>query len=174
MEKGNTVGDTRPYIIHYFRPPSRLLKFPAELLYSDDSVIVTSLILSGASKPLVINGATVIANGHRAVFAEYRENWHDVAKVFTPAGVFTGYYADINTPSEPREDGYWTKDLFLDLWIPPDRSSVTILDEDEFLQARQNGWISEEEARQAEKELSRLIELFKKGEFPPELLERFP
>lgn len=171
------MPNPKPFVIHYFRPPDRLLDIHAELLYEDDEVIVSSHILSGASKPLVMDGKTVIANGFRAVFAEYRKRWFDVAKIFNPAVPdedFTGYYADINTPSEPREDGYWTKDLFLDLWIPPDRSSVTVLDEDEFREARLNKWISEQECRQAEKELSRLIELFKKGEFPPALLERFP
>jgi predicted RNA-binding protein associated with RNAse of E/G family len=163
-------------IIHYFRPPDRELDIQAELLYQDDEVIVTSHILKGASAPLVVAGQTVIDNGYRAVFAEYRKHWHDVAKVYKPDGdteVFTGYYTDINTPSEERPDGYWTKDLYLDLWIPPDRSSVTVLDEDEFREAVRNGWITFEEARRAQAELDRLLKLFNRGRFPPKLLERF-
>lgn len=159
--------------IYYFRPPSRELKIEAELLYEDDEVIVTSHILRGASKPLVIDGETVIENGYRAVFAEYRKEWFDVAKVFRPDGTFTGYYADVNTPSESRPDGYWTKDLYLDLWIPRDRSSATVLDEDEFSEALRERWITATEGERAKKEVKRLIELFKKGEFPPALLERF-
>jgi len=167
------MKSTAKTIIHYFRPPDRALDIEADLLYQDDEVIVTSHTLWGASKPLVIAGQTVIDNGYRAVFAEYRKHWHDVAKIFAPTGAFTGYYADINTPSKLTDDGYWTKDLFLDLWIPADRSSVTILDEDEFAEAVRNNWISEEEAQGARVELTRLIELFNRGEFPPKLLERF-
>jgi len=116
------MPDSKTTVIHYFRPPHRQLDIPAELLYKDDEVIVTSHILEGASEPLVIDGRTVIANGYRAVFAEYRKHWHDVAKIFKPDRTgesFTGYYADINTPSDDRDDGYWTKDLLLDLWIAP-------------------------------------------------------
>jgi len=170
------LKSTAKTIIHYFRPPDRRLDIETELLYADDEVIVTSHILCGASKPLVIEGETVIANGYRAVFAEYRKHWHDVAKIFRPDGTeegFTGYYADINTPSEERDDGYWTKDLFLDLWISPDRSRIVVLDEDEFEKAIGNGWISTEEADAARAELDRLIKRFREGSFPPALLERF-
>ena len=169
------MRNSKPFVIHYFRPPDRKLDIEADLLYQDDEVIVTSHILKGASEPIVIEGKTVIDNGYRAVFAEYRKQWFDVAKIFRPAGSegFTGYYADINTPSEERPDGYWTKDLFLDLWIAPDRSSITVLDEDEFTEAVVKGWITEEEAGRARAELRRLIKLFNQGQFPPELLERF-
>jgi predicted RNA-binding protein associated with RNAse of E/G family len=167
------MSDSKPFFIHYFRPPSRELEIESELLYSDDEVIVTSHILRGASKPLAMGGETVIDNGYRAVFAEYRKEWFDVAGVFRPDGTFTGYYADINTPSESRPDGYWTKDLFLDLWIPRDRSKVYLLDEDEFEEACRNQWITDEEAIKAKKEVERLMNLFEKGEFPPALLERF-
>jgi len=165
--------ESRPYYIHYFRPPHRLLKIDAELLYMDDEVIVTSHILQGASKALVIGGETVIENGYRAVFAEYRKEWFDVAKVFRPVGTFTGYYADINTPSELVDDGYKTKDLFLDLWVSSDRSSITVLDEDEFEDALRNGWITQGEANRAREELVKLIKLFDKGEFPPDILDRY-
>jgi predicted RNA-binding protein associated with RNAse of E/G family len=167
---------SRTLVIHYFRPPDRKLDIEADFLYQDDEVIVTSHTLWGASKPLVIAGQTVIDNGYRAVFAEYRSEWHDVAKVYKTDGdteVFTGYYADINTPSKLTDDGYQTKDLFLDLWIPADRSSVTILDEDEFREAVRNNWITFEEARAAQAELDRLIKLFNRGRFPPPLLEKF-
>ncbi len=163
-------------VIHYFRPPDRRLDIETDLLYKDEEVIVTSHTLEGASKPLIIDGETVVENGYRAVFAEYRKQWHDVAKIFKPDGTeqgFTGYYADINTPSEERPDGYWTKDPFLDLWISPDRSRIVVLDEDEFDEAIRNKWITEVEARSAKAELDRLIKLFRKGRFPPELLERF-
>lgn len=169
------LESTAKTVIHYFRPPDRALDIEAELLYQDDEVIVTSHILSEVSEPLVISGEIVIDNGYRAVFAEYRNQWHDVAKVFRPDGAeaFTGYYADINTPSEERPDGYWTKDLFLDLWIPPDLSSITVLDEDEFDEAVRQNWISAQEAERAREEMIRLIDLYNRGEFPPGLLERF-
>jgi predicted RNA-binding protein associated with RNAse of E/G family len=149
------------------------MAFDAELLYKDSEVIVTALTLERVSKPLVIEGETVIENGYRAVFAEFRNQWHDVARVFRPDGEFTGYYADINTPSRDREDGSWTKDLFLDLWISADRSKVYILDEDEFSEALDEGWISKEEGARARVELKRLKERFNRGEFPPRMLEEY-
>ncbi|MBN2378527.1 DUF402 domain-containing protein [candidate division WOR-3 bacterium] len=167
------MRNPKPYIIYYFRPPSRELEIQTDLLYKDSEVIVTAHTLWGASKPLKVDGKKVIDNGYRAIFAEYRRLWHDVARVYTPEGSFTGYYADINTPSVEREDGYWTKDLFLDLWIPPDRSKVTVLDEDEFSEAVRNKWISAEEASEARAELERLLGLFREGEFPPKFLESF-
>jgi len=165
--------ESKPFFIHYFRPPDRKFVFEAELLYADSEVIVTSHILSGASKPLVIAGEVVIENGYRAVFAEFCKHWYDVARIFRPDGTFTGYYADINTPSQIHSNGYRTKDLFLDLWISPDRSSITVLDEDEFREAIEKQWITSEEAVAARTELAGLIANFNRGAFPPPILERF-
>jgi len=167
MQKPETI------VINYFRPPDREMKIPARLLYRDDDVIVTSHTLWGASKPLVIEGETVIENGYRAVFVEYIKEYFDVAMIFRPDGTFTGYYADINTPSRVADDGYWTKDLFLDLWVSADKSRITVLDEDEFQEAMDKNWISKEEAQMARAELERLIDMYNHGSFPPELLEAF-
>jgi predicted RNA-binding protein associated with RNAse of E/G family len=67
----------------------------------------------------------------------------------------------------------YSKPFIIHYFRPPDRSSITVLDEDEFREAVAKGWLTGEEAGKARAELRRLIKLFNQGHFPPKLLERF-
>ena len=57
-------------------------------------------------------------------------------------------------------------DLFLDLWITPE-GDVTVLDEDEFEEARRQGYLSSDQVRHARAVLDELVLQTRSGKFPP-------
>lgn len=80
-----------------------------------------------------------------------------------------GFYCDIATPLERRADGYHLTDLFLDLWVFPNRT-CQVLDEEEFEEAVQAGLIGPEQARLARECLPRLLRETASGRFPYEYM----
>jgi predicted RNA-binding protein associated with RNAse of E/G family len=81
-------------------------------------------------------------------------------------GRLSGYYVNINLPYKRRDDGYEAKDLFLDLWVWAD-GGFTILDEDEFVDARRDGLVTADEARFAYEALSNTVRMINFHRFPP-------
>ena len=80
-------------------------------------------------------------------------------------GELVGYYCDIVTPLEKIGNEYFLTDLFLDLWLTPDRT-VWELDWDEFERAANAGLISTGLQEKARSTLKRLRDEIAKGTFP--------
>ncbi|HID92512.1 MAG TPA: DUF402 domain-containing protein [bacterium (Candidatus Stahlbacteria)] len=159
--------------IVYKRLPNKVMEIESTLLHESEDIIVTTHILSGASSPIVINGEVVLDNGYRAVFFEFCNEWHDIAKIYNREDKFTGYYCDINTPTKRFKGGYETLDLCLDLWIYPNSKIYIVLDEDEFKEAVKKGWIDKKMAKKARDTLTMLINQINKGDFPPPIVREF-
>ena len=145
----------------YKRPPNRVNHFQQELLYLDDTVIVTSQRVKPSS-PIVQNGKTVLADDFAAVWFVFTDLWYDVGKVYNLNNEWTGYYCDILKPVKRSVDAsgklnrFEITDLFLDLWINPD-GTYEIQDEDEFEEAVQKEAIDPELERKALEVLKALI-----------------
>ncbi len=161
----------------YTRLPDKVSHFKQKLIYFDETVIVTQQKIR-VSKPLIVNGDIVLGNDYMALWFIFPSMWYDIGKIHNPSGTLTGYYCDIISPmkrfeSEGTEFVFSVEitDLCLDLWVCPD-SSYQILDEDEFEVAVKNGWIDESLAQKAGEELDKLIQLVKRGGFPPEIVEK--
>ncbi|MDI9583850.1 MAG: DUF402 domain-containing protein [Acidobacteriota bacterium] len=78
--------------------------------------------------------------------AHYRENTSYVLwEMWGPDRELIGYCYHICLPPEIGKDHVEYLDLLLDLWFGPD-GKLTVLDEDEFLQAAIHGDISKEQA----------------------------
>ena len=161
----------------YKRPPDRVNHFQQELLYLDDDVIVTSQRVK-PSAPIVQNGETVLGDNFAAVWFVFTGLWYDVGKVYNLDNEWTGYYCDILKPVKRRVnvagklDCFEITDLFLDLWVNPDRT-YQIQDEDEFEEAIQTGAISSELAEKARDTLSALIVEVETGKFPPQIVQKY-
>lgn len=122
------------------------------------------------AQPLVLEGTEVIGEGYRAVwFLVKGEGW-DVAAVYRPNGGWTGYYVDVLDPVfwSDAEPGTLLPivDLFLDVWIWPD-GRYQVLDEDEFAEAVDRGWISHRQRDHALRVLAGLEAGIRQGTFPP-------
>lgn len=114
--------------------------------------------------------------GYWAVWFLFKGRPFDIGRVYRPNGTWTGYYVDILEPVQWEASDATSLepiiDLFLDLWVAPDGKYV-ILDEDEFEEAISLGHLTNQQVRHARRVLQELIEMTKRGNFPPVLVREF-
>lgn len=79
-----------------------------------------------------------------------------ITKFFNNSGELVGIYCDITRPVRKVGDGFEFDDLYLDVWIIPGNKPV-ILDEDEFAEAIDAGFIDKDEANLAMKNTQLLV-----------------
>jgi predicted RNA-binding protein associated with RNAse of E/G family len=72
---------------------------------------------------------------------------------------------DLTTPVRKVDGEYYLTDLILDLWVFPDLT-YRVLDEDEWQQAIQAGWVSKEIQHTVQKTLKGLKREIRLGKFP--------
>lgn len=160
----------------YLRPPNKCRTFKASLLEATEDRIVLSHQVFPSKGPLVVGDEEVIGWGYGSVWFLYKNQPFDVARFYRPDGTWTGYYVDVLEPvlwtdADPRSIQAIV-DLFLDLWIAPD-GSHQVLDVDEFEEAVEKGWITDEQAGRAKLALHHLVEQTVKGRFPPREIKNF-
>lgn len=158
-------------VLRYRRPPDRLATIDTRLLEETSDLVIMQHTIR-ASKPLKVNGRTVLDDGFGAIWFIYRGEHHDIGVITDPTGDFTGYYCDAILPMISRNGIYEITDLFLDLWISPD-GHTTVLDEDEFGDAISKGWITGTEARIAREEVDRMVLGVREGTFPPDCVRNY-
>jgi len=156
----------RVVTLRYRRPPDRLTTIETRLLEETSDLVIMQHTIR-TSKPLEVNGSTVLDDGYGAVWFIYRGEHHDIGVITDPTGDLTGYYCDAILPMISRNGIYEITDLFLDLWISPDGQTI-VLDEDEFDDAISKGWITDAEARIAREEVDRMVLGVREGTFPPD------
>jgi predicted RNA-binding protein associated with RNAse of E/G family len=148
-------------VIH--RPPDRRDTFIHRLI-KDTPTLIISEFRFDMKKPFLVDGKVAIIPGDHGLLFEYLRGYEIIAVAHQ--GILTGYYLNINLPFERVPDGYVIKDLFLDIWVWPD-GTYHILDDDEFREACEKGWISEKEKTFALKVLNLLLTRIRKKAFPP-------
>jgi predicted RNA-binding protein associated with RNAse of E/G family len=159
--------------LHYHRPPDRTDVFVQELLYADDEVFVTYLAATPMKRPFVVDGRVGLDDGSPAIWFTFPGRMHDIGRFHTPAGEFTGLYANILEPVEIVSPLEWrATDLFVDVWIAPGTEAV-IVDRDELEQAAEQGWITRERARRALAEAELLVESYRNGSWPPAIVNEW-
>jgi predicted RNA-binding protein associated with RNAse of E/G family len=100
------------------------------------------------------------------VWFTYPGRWHDIGRFHRADGSFTGYYANVLTPVLMTGDRWETTDLCLDVWLGAD-GRVELLDEEEFAEAVERGWMDAPTARAARHEAEALAEAARAGAWPP-------
>lgn len=157
--------------VHYRRGPVQVTVYEQELLYDDGKLIVSSAPFR-PSASLRAQVPQLEEPEYQVIWLVAPEEWHDLGKVYDLTGKLVGYYCDIIRPIRQTDKGLEVEDLFLDLWVFPDGRYI-ILDEEEFVEARRQGWFDELTATRASEELARLLAELESGRFPPEKAERF-
>lgn len=152
--------------IHYRRLPDREQLFEQEVVEHAGDYIVTFAPEVKLPRPVLAGGRTILESGSPIVWFTYPGRWHDLGRFHLRDGTFTGYYANILTPVEVDGLNWRTTDLCLDVWIGAD-GRVEILDEDEFEEARERGWMDEPTALRARAEADELADAARLGLWPP-------
>jgi predicted RNA-binding protein associated with RNAse of E/G family len=129
---------------------------------------------AGVERPTTVGGTAVLERASPVVWFTFPGAWHDIGRFHTPAGRFTGLYANILTPVEVGPDDEWvTTDLFLDVFVTP-AGAVHLLDEAELEDATARGWIDPALARAARTEADRLVRDAGAGRWPPPIVQEWP
>jgi predicted RNA-binding protein associated with RNAse of E/G family len=95
----------------------------------------------------------------------FYDEYFNIVEYQDRSGKALGYYCDIVTPLQRRDDDYYLTDLILDLWVSPDLRAVE-LDRDEFETAVAGGMISPDLEGQARATIRRLQSEIVAGTFP--------
>jgi len=159
--------------IDYLRPPDRKEVFVQKLLLDRDDVKITLAENVPFDPPIEILGRIALEAGSDAVWFTFPGAWHDIGRFHRADGRFTGIYANILTPPVLGPDHAWeTTDLFLDVWIGLD-GELSVLDEDQLLEAEAEGWVSQETGDRARQEVERIKEAHADGRWPPPVVDEW-
>jgi len=157
--------------INYLRPPDRREIFIQQLLLDVPEVKITLAESVVFDPPIKVHGEVVLESGSDAVWFTFPGLWHDIGRFHRANGTFTGIYANILTPPIIRPGGIWdTTDLFLDVWVDP-QGALSVLDEDQLLEAEAMGWVTEEQALRAREEVGRISADHEAGRWPPTVVD---
>jgi predicted RNA-binding protein associated with RNAse of E/G family len=151
--------------IHYRRPPDREEVFHQLAVARSEEYVVTLLESAPLSRPVVVEGRTVLEPGAPVVWFTYPGRWYDIGRFHLRDGTFTGLYANILTPVQMHGERWETTDLFLDVWKGVD-GRVTVLDEAEFAEAVERGWIDPATATVAREHAESLALAARQGVWP--------
>ena len=121
---------------------------------------------------LVVHDELVIADGYHALLFEFFHPPLEIIVVTDEDRILTGYYCNVNTEPSRIDGGYEVVDLYLDIFVLPDMR-YEILDEDEFQEAIEKGWITEEHVSLARETVARTIKDIETGRFPPRIVQEF-
>ena len=147
--------------------------FIQRLLLDTPEVKITLAEAVPFDPPIRIEGRTALEAGSDAVWFTFPGLWHDIGRFHRADGEYTGIYANILTPPIIHPDGVWeTTDLFLDVWLTPD-GRLTVLDEDQLKEAEEKGWVSEEDAARARREVEWIEGEFRAGRWPPKVVREW-
>lgn len=157
--------------IRYRRPPDREDVFVQRLVHEGAGVLVTLLEYASLDGPMRVDGAVVLEQDSPIVWFTFPGRWHDIGRFHRIDGTFTGLYANILTPVRFLDARTWqTTDLFLDVWQGVD-GGTAVLDRDELDDALARGWLDAETADTACAEADRILDLARRGEWPPSAVE---
>lgn len=160
MECGNSVA------IHYRRLPNRDEMFTQTLVDVQMDCVVTLLEAASIATPMRINGQVVLDPDSPIVWHTYPGKWHDIGRFHRSDGIFTGYYANVLTPVRMDGAQWFTTDLCLDVWYGAD-GRVELLDEEDFAEAVNRGWIDARTEHRARMEAEDLLRSAHHGAWPP-------
>jgi predicted RNA-binding protein associated with RNAse of E/G family len=158
--------------IHYHRPPDRMEVFHQRVVARTDEYVVTLLEAAVLKRPVAVDGRTVLEPGAPVVWFTYPGRWYDIGRFHLRDGTFTGLYANILTPVQMQGERWETTDLFLDVWKGAD-GLVRVLDEAEFEDAVERGWIDAPTATAAREHAETLALAARQGEWPEAHVEQW-
>jgi predicted RNA-binding protein associated with RNAse of E/G family len=151
--------------IHYRRLPDREDVFRQRVLEEAEDCVVTLLERAELRRPVEVAGRAVLEPGAPGTWFTYPGRWYDIGRFHLADGTFTGHYANLLTPVRMEGPRWETTDLMLDVWCGAD-GHVEILDEAEFADAVERGWITPPTAATAREHAETLALAARQGEWP--------
>ena len=158
--------------IHYRRPPRHVQVFEQLLVHDAPDVKVTLAEDMTYEPPMRIAGGVVLELGSAVVWFTFPGAWFDVGRFHRADGTFTGLYANILTPPEFHGTEWETTDLFLDVWMATDGTTL-LLDQDELDEALGKELVDRETATRAWHEAQRLVREAAAGTWPPPVVHEW-
>ncbi|MCA6214515.1 DUF402 domain-containing protein [Thermococcus bergensis] len=156
----------------YKRIPNRILERDDELIADLGDIIVAKSKFEGMLTPLFVNGVKVIENGYTMIYFAFIGENYDILKVYDREGNFKGLYVDVLAYTKREGDTLEMLDLFLDIFIFPN-GEIFLLDEDELEMALLYELIDKETFDFAYSKAREIIEKFRKGLFPPDVVWQY-
>lgn len=155
--------------IHYRRPPSRLQVFRQHLVWDAPEVKVTLARALPLGQAMRIEGEVALEDGSDIVWFTFPGLWHDIGRFHRADGTFTGIYANVLTPVEIDGSVWHTTDLYLDVWLGPDGSTI-LLDEEEFDEAMGREFIDLATGKRVRQEADTILKAAGSGAWPPPIV----
>ncbi|MEZ4416265.1 MAG: DUF402 domain-containing protein [Gemmatimonadota bacterium] len=166
------MSDSDMVRIHYLRLPDHEQVYEQRLVYDGDEVKIT-LAEEIDVPPKRVRGQLAMEPGSDVVWFTFPGSWHDIGRFYLTDHSFAGFYANILTPADFGTGSEWTTtDLFLDVWMSPE-GQVTVLDEDQFLEAVQRGHMARDVAERALLEVERIRAAANEGTWPPGVVKEW-
>ena len=155
-----TSGDAITVRLVKHRKPA--VEYPGVVVRDDGDLIVIEAPWSGDAVDL---GVVRFEEGDVFVEHYWRNRWCAVKRCTGADGIFKGWYCDAARPATLKDGVLTSIDLDLDLWVPPDRKQIVLLDEDEF---EASGWADNDAgaARWARAAIDELEHDARVGAFP--------
>lgn len=169
MTARSDTHDTPRVRIHYRRPPDRLDVFEQELVVDRPDCKITLHESPPPVAALSMNDTIIFEPGAPIIWFIFPGAWHDVGRFHRADETFTGFYVNLIAPPEFDDRTWRMFDLCLDLWVSPD-GDCTVMDQDEFDEAVDHGWIDTAAAARARLELEGLIAAVRAGAWPPRVI----
>lgn len=157
----------------YVRPPDDIRRHRQELLLDEPDLKITLLRRPRRADARTLADGVVLEPGARMLWFTFPGRGYEVAAVHDAGGELQGHYTNVVLPPELGEESWRITDLFLDVWQPV-QGPPRVLDRDEFRRAREEGWISEAEAREAEAVCREIEARALRGDWPPEPVRDWP
>lgn len=144
-----------------------------ELLLDEPDLKVTLFRIPGGDRPRTLADGVTLEPGARMLWFTFPGRGYEVAAVHDRRGRLLGHYTNLVRPPELEGDSWRITDLFLDVWQPVD-GPPRVLDRDEFEAAREEGRITEADARRTEALCREIMERARRGDWPPRPVEAWP
>ena len=157
-------------LVRVIRPHGETCDHEQELVEDRGDLIITKFDF--LNHRLVVHDQLVIADGYHALLFEFFHPPLEIIAVTDEDRILTGYYCNVNTEPSRIDGGYEVVDLYLDVFVLPDMR-YEILDGDEFQEAIEKGWITEEHVSLARETVARIIKDIEAGRFPPRIVQEF-
>jgi predicted RNA-binding protein associated with RNAse of E/G family len=151
---GTTGHSLTVCLFHAGDPP--YLTYPATVLSDDgDHVVVRALWAEPAARDV---GYVTFEHGDLWTEHYWRNRWYAIKEIRHRTGRRKGWYCDVARPARVDEDRLLSEDLYLDLWVSADGTTVLRLDEEEFAASglRTRDPVAAAAAERALEELERL------------------
>ncbi len=154
-------------LIHYtYIRPGKEVDTYDHWLVIDEPDVKVMLMEEYKGQPLVIDGKIAAEPGASLLWFVFPGAWHDVGRFHLADDTWTGWYTNLCTPVEMRQNTWASTDLFLDNWMTPD-GRHSWLDGDELTLAIDDGLLTEKTQQRIHQERRTIQSHIDIGAWPP-------